>query len=33
MDAIGYIIFVVLIAINTAVYIGIDLGFEKNWWK
>jgi len=33
MDVIGYIMFVMMIAINIAVYIGIDLGFENNWWK
>ena len=33
MDVIGYIIFVMMIAVNTAVYIGIDVGFENNWWK
>lgn len=30
---VGYIMFLILIVVNTAIYIGIDMGFENDFWR
>ena len=29
----GWLMFVILIAVNTAMYVGIDMAFENNFWE
>lgn len=29
----GWVLFGILIMVNTAIYVGIDLAFEKNFWR
>jgi len=33
MIIVGWIMFGILIAVNTAIYIGIDMAFENNFWE
>ena len=29
----GYVMFLILIAVNTAIYVGIDMAFENDFWR
>jgi hypothetical protein len=33
MMIVGWIMFGILICVNTAIYVGIDMAFENNFWE
>ena len=33
MMIVGWIMFLILIAVNTAIYVGIDMAFDNNFWE
>ncbi len=33
MIIVGWLMFAILIAVNTAMYVGIDMAFENNFWE
>ena len=33
MMIVGWLMFAILIAVNTAMYVGIDMAFENNFWE
>tara|TARA_Y100001951_G_C11240501_1_gene240181 strand:+ start:525 stop:626 length:102 start_codon:yes stop_codon:yes gene_type:complete len=33
MIIVGWLMFAILIVVNTAMYVGIDMAFENNFWE
>ncbi len=33
MIIVGWLMFVILIVVNIAMYVGIDMAFENNFWE